>query len=90
MHKGVIPPIFAAIYGFKVHSVKLLISRNADIELRNRAGYTPLMEAAKRGHFSMVKVLLEAGMQIQLFVFDIYSAKLSNAFSMGPEFQTLK
>ncbi|KAM7542071.1 hypothetical protein Aperf_G00000001155 [Anoplocephala perfoliata] len=61
MYENAIPPLFAAIYGRKIHAVKLLISNNADIELCNRAGYTPLMEAVKRGYFGMVKALLEVG-----------------------------
>nr|CDS32198.2 hypothetical protein HmN_000416500 [Hymenolepis microstoma] len=61
VYEGVIPPLFASIYGNRVITAKFLISKNANIEARNQGGYTPLMEAAKRGHEGMMKILLDAG-----------------------------
>ncbi|VDL59696.1 unnamed protein product [Hymenolepis diminuta] len=61
VYEGVIPPLFAAIYGNRVITAKFLIAKSADVETRNQGGYTPLMEAAKRGHEGMMRILLEAG-----------------------------
>ncbi|VDO01522.1 unnamed protein product [Rodentolepis nana] len=60
-YEGVSPPLFASIYGNRVITARYLISKNANIEARNQGGYTPLMEAAKRGHEGMMKILLDAG-----------------------------
>ena len=39
--------------------VELLIGYNADVNLTDNYGTTPLMEACKHGHLDIVKILLQ-------------------------------
>lgn len=45
--------------------VELLISRNADIEHRDKKGFTPLILAATAGHQKVVDILLKHGAQLE-------------------------
>ncbi|KAL5108862.1 Ankyrin repeat and KH domain-containing protein 1 [Taenia crassiceps] len=54
-------PILAAICGGNLDIVKLLIAYHANIEERNKVGYTPLMLAAQKGAGDMVTELLDVG-----------------------------
>jgi ankyrin repeat protein len=48
-----------------VKIVKRLIDMGADIEARNRWGYSPLHCACKEGHVDIVKLLMERGADIE-------------------------
>ena len=50
-----------AAYAGRLDLVKLLVSHNADVNLANKWGCTPLFYAAQRGHQSMVGYLLKNG-----------------------------
>ena len=45
--------------------VHLLVSKGANIEHKDRKGFTPLLHAACTGHFKIVKVLVRAGANIE-------------------------
>jgi len=49
----------AVVSGYE-DSVFLLIEKGADVNQRHRFGFTPLMQAAKRGHVEILKALIEA------------------------------
>jgi len=42
-----------------VDVVELLIQYNADVNMKDNHGNTPLMEACKHGHLDIVKILLQ-------------------------------
>ncbi len=52
--------IWAAKYGHK-DIVELLLEKGADINAKDRSGWTPLMEVAMSGPFEMLEFLLERG-----------------------------
>ena len=43
----------------RVDIIELLLKANADVNLTDRGGATPLMWAAHRGYFTAVKAILE-------------------------------
>lgn len=45
--------------------VKMLLEKNADIEHRDKKGFTPLILAATAGHYKTVRILLDAGADIE-------------------------
>jgi len=47
-----------------VDVVELLIQYNADVNMKDNHGNTPLMEACKHGHLDIVKILLQNGAQV--------------------------
>ncbi|KAE9383772.1 ankyrin, partial [Gymnopus androsaceus JB14] len=53
----------AAQNGF-IDVVKLLIVNNAEIEIPDDAGYTPLLIAAEKSHMNIVSLLLENGANV--------------------------
>lgn len=55
------------------------ISNNIDLNTRNSMGGTALMIAAKRGHFETVKILLEAGANPNLKMYDSEVTALGTA-----------
>lgn len=63
----IIPPLHAAIYRDQGVMVEVLIANAADVEVANRAGYRPLMEAARRGHLDIAKSLLLFGNVISAY-----------------------
>ena len=54
-------PIYDAIRSRNPENARLLIKAGADLEIRDWAGWTPLMLAASRHSFEVMLVLLEAG-----------------------------
>ena len=42
-----------------LETVELLIKYNADVNMKDYYGNTPLMEACKQGHLDIVKILLQ-------------------------------
>ncbi len=46
--------------------VKLLLEKGADVNAKGEHGWTPLMEAANRGHSEAAKLLLEKGADVNL------------------------
>lgn len=57
-------PLITAIQLKHDGIVKLLLSRDADVNKAGRVGVTPLMLAAKDGNLDMVKALLERGADV--------------------------
>lgn len=55
-------PLHRAVWGEqKEQVVNLLLTKGANVNARNKYGYTPLHWAAKHGHFESVRLLLENG-----------------------------
>ena len=54
-------PIYHAIRGRNPENVRILLKAGADLEARNSAGWTPLMEAASQCAYDVMYLLLEAG-----------------------------
>ena len=44
--------------------VKLLLEAGADVNVSNNDGYSPIIVAARRGHYRQVKLLIEAGADV--------------------------
>jgi len=45
--------------------VQLLLEKGADIESKNKDGWTPLLRAVEKGHKAIVQLLLEKGADIE-------------------------
>jgi ankyrin repeat protein len=56
--------LYEAAEAGDIEQVKLLISKGADVNAKNRIGYTPLHHAASGGHSDVVKLLLDCGADI--------------------------
>jgi ankyrin repeat protein len=41
--------------------VKLLLGQGAELESKDKDGWTPLLHAAEKGHEAVVKLLLDTG-----------------------------
>lgn len=59
-HEG-ISALSAAAYAGQEACVEFLISKGADVNIRNVVDCTPLMNAADRGYFNIASMLLKAG-----------------------------
>ena len=57
------------------YRVRELLRGRADINSQDQQGLTPLMVAAAQGHFSIVKLLLEAGANPHITDFKGYGAE---------------
>jgi len=56
------PLLSATIHGGPIEVVKLLLNNHAEVNVKdNKVGMTPLMQAACRGYFEIVKELVEHG-----------------------------
>jgi ankyrin repeat protein len=53
--------LMRAAEGGRLHTVRALLKKGADVNAKDIFGGTALMAAASRGHFEMVKALLSAG-----------------------------
>ena len=63
------------VLGFsdKVDVVRTLLDHKANVEVRNRVGYTPLILAAFFCHIETCKVLIEKGKaEIGTFIFQLF------------------
>ncbi len=58
------PLSWAAKKGHKA-VVKLLLEKGAELESKDKRGWTPLSWAAKKGHEAVVKLLLEKGTELE-------------------------
>jgi ankyrin repeat protein len=58
--------------GFSI-IVECLLQHNADPNITNKAGRTPIMEAARKGHKEVIKVLLRFGADILLTSHEVMS-----------------
>jgi ankyrin repeat protein len=54
-------PLHAAVAGGNAGAVSLLLSRGADVNAIQHAGWTPLHGAAQAGHLEILRLLLEHG-----------------------------
>lgn len=57
-------PLLHAAQNGELEKVKKLISEQADLELKNEAGFTPLIAAAEEGHLLVVKYLIKNGANV--------------------------
>lgn len=57
------------------YRVRELLRGRADINSQDQQGLTPLMVAAARGHFNIVKLLLEAGANPHITDYKGYAAE---------------
>ena len=62
----------------------LLIQKGADVNERHRFGFTPLMQAAKRGHVKILKALIDAGANVDAEDKDGNTALMQTVEWMGP------
>ena len=53
--------IFEAVRRGNTHDVQRLIEKGADVNIKDRNGYTALTYAAGEGHIEMAKLLIEQG-----------------------------
>ena len=58
---GTGPALTCAAAADRVGSVRFLLSRGSNVNIQDKWGSTPLMEASHCGHLEMVRVLLDAG-----------------------------
>ena len=56
--------IFTYIKNNDIESVEIYINSGADLNIRRRDGYTPLILASKNNKIEIVKLLLNAGSDI--------------------------
>ncbi|EGZ74506.1 ankyrin, partial [Neurospora tetrasperma FGSC 2509] len=54
-----------AAFGDRVNMAKLLVMRNARLDCPDNGGFTPLMDAARTGSLSSMKVLIDAGANLE-------------------------
>lgn len=59
--KAAIDELFSAVQRGDLDDVVLALRDDIPVDIRNRHGHTPLMQASFFGHLSLVKWLLEAG-----------------------------
>ena len=57
--------LFCAVHQNHADVVKVLIDAGADIEIRDKESWTPLMYACKNGSQPIVKILVEAGAEVR-------------------------
>lgn len=62
---GRTPLHWAAVKGYKTEGVSFLINNNADVNAADEQGVTPLHLAAARGDADVIKVLVNAGADMQ-------------------------
>ena len=65
--------------------VELLLESGANVNHRNKAGNTPLLEACSQGHVSIAKLLLEHGADIDAPTETTYDSALTWACTLGNE-----
>jgi ankyrin repeat protein len=49
-----------------VDSLKIFVEHDADVNYKNKSGYSPLINSCKQGHEENVKYLIEAGADVNL------------------------
>lgn len=74
-------------YLFK--QVSLLLDHGADVEEPNDEGYTPLMEASREGHKTVVELLLNRGANVNAKIDDGLETPLTLAASGGFRYKIL-
>ena len=62
----IIDAVYYSDEGYRVEYVRNLIKIGAFINAQNNSGTTALMNAARRGHINMVKMLLQEGAKVNL------------------------
>jgi uncharacterized protein len=58
------PSLVRAAKAGRLNTVRRILSRGEDVDVRDRYGRTALMEAVREGHIEVVKLLLENGADI--------------------------
>ena len=58
---GTGPALTSAAAAGRIDSVRFLLAHGSDINIQNKWGMTPLMEASSYGHLEMARALLDAG-----------------------------
>lgn len=61
------PPLFSAAASGRADEVERLLKGGAAADEKNAAGLTPLMTAARAGHLEVMRLLIAAGANINLF-----------------------
>ncbi len=56
--------LYTAVWYRHIDAADLLIAHGANVDLRDRSGFTPLMAAASRGDDNAVRFLLEKGASV--------------------------
>jgi len=59
------PPLSLSVRANNLEILRALLNNGADVNLKTRAGITPIMQAAKRGQGYSVDVLLEYGPELE-------------------------
>ena len=60
-----VQPLHSAAAGRSAGSVRALIGAGADVNAKQRNGWTPLHSAAQSGDAAMARMLVEAGADLQ-------------------------
>ena len=72
-----------AIYRDDLNNVEMLIKKGFDIDKKNKEGFTPLIIAAGLGNEKIVKVLLDAGADVNLLEDKMGTSALHKASQSG-------
>jgi ankyrin repeat protein len=59
-------PLLLACFNYHIEAAKLLIQRNAEVNLADSIDYTPLHAAVLRGNFELVEILLSLGAKVDV------------------------
>ncbi len=54
------PPLMKACRRGHVEVIRLLVTKGADVNVRDEYGWTPLMRASRRGFLEVVEILISA------------------------------
>ena len=60
-----VPLVTATFWGYK-NIVKILLDHGADVNIKDRSGWSPLPQAIARKHFDIAKILIERGADINI------------------------
>ena len=57
-------PLARAVYNWNVNVVRLLITWGAEVDLRDKWGWTPLHSASQEGHLEVSQMLVDHGANV--------------------------
>ena len=66
MANGITPVLVSASHSGSIEMTTLLLEKGADVNKLDKAGISPLAEAAECGHTALAKLLIEAGADLEV------------------------